>query len=85
MDCLYRKTIHLFIGHLLGFKDRYIEGKGVMKGWEGNIMAEPVMKGKVEQRNIDALMKPIMKEYNSNSRDTKSEFKTSINYERMQY
>ena len=77
-------SIHEF-GHLLGFKDRYIEGKGVMKGWEGNIMAEPVMKGKVEQRNIDALMKPIMKEYNSNSRNTKSEFKTSINYERMQY
>ena len=56
-----------------------------MKGWEGNIMAEPVMKGKVEQRNINALMKPIMQEYNSKNRNTSSEFKTSINYDYMQY
>lgn len=56
-----------------------------MKGWEGNIMAEPVMNGKVEQRNIDALMQPIMKEYNSNDRSNNEEFKTSIDYDYMQY
>ena len=36
-------------GHLLGFKDRYGE-KGAQNGWEGNIMAEPAMKGRVEQK-----------------------------------
>ena len=56
-----------------------------MKGWEGNIMAEPVMKGKVEQRNIDALLQPIMKKYNKSNHKAQSEYKTSINYDTMKY
>lgn len=48
-------------------------------------MAEPTMKGKVEQRNIDAMMKPIMKEYNEKGHSKKSEFNTSINYSTMSY
>lgn len=77
-------SIHEF-GHLLGFKDRYINKKGAMAGWEGNVMGEPAMEGKVEQRNIDALLKPIMKEYNASKTDANSEFKTSIDYDTMQY
>ncbi len=46
-------------GHILGLIDRYIEGGGVQSGWKGNIMAEPAMKGKVEQKNIDAIMKNV--------------------------
>ena len=74
-------SVHEF-GHLLGFKDRYSK-KGANKGWEGNIMAESVMKGKVEQRNIDALMRPIITQYKK--QENKATFKTSINYNKMQY
>jgi hypothetical protein len=42
-------------GHLLGFFDRYSDTNGVFPGWNGNIMAEPAMRGNVEQRNINAL------------------------------
>ena len=44
-----------------------------------------IMNGKVEQRNIDALMQPIMKEYNSKDRSNNEEFKTSIDYDYMRY
>jgi len=47
-------------GHLLGFMDRYSEHGGANHGWSGNIMAEPAMKGNVEQRNIDAIGKYLM-------------------------
>ncbi len=77
-------SVHEF-GHLLGFRDRYTDENGIMKGWEGNIMAEPVMKGKVEQRNIDALLQPIMKKYNKSNHKAQSEYKTSINYDTMKY
>jgi RHS repeat-associated protein len=50
-------------GHLLGLADRYNK-KGPKAGWEGNIMAEPAMAGAVEQRNIDAIVAPILKEFN---------------------
>ncbi len=46
-------------GHLLGLADRYIESGGVQAGWGGNIMAEPAMMGKVEQKNIDAIMENV--------------------------
>jgi hypothetical protein len=42
-------------GHLLGFNDRYTDSGGAMKGWKGNIMAEPAMHGVVQRRNIDAI------------------------------
>lgn len=77
-------SVHEF-GHLLGFKDRYSDNSGTHQGWRGNVMAEPTMKGKVEQRNIDAMMKPIMKEYNEKGHSKKSEFNTSINYSTMSY
>ena len=77
-------SVHEF-GHLLGFKDRYSDNSGTHQGWRGYVMADPTMKGKVEQRNIDAMMKPIMKEYNEKGHSKKSEFNTSINYSTMSY
>lgn len=55
-------------GHLLGFLDRYsyqeyTDSDGnparrvvVAPEWRGNIMAEPAMEGRVQQKNIDALV-----------------------------
>jgi RHS repeat-associated protein len=75
-------AVHEF-GHLLGFDDRYTDKFGSNEGWKGNVMAEPTMKGKVEQRNINALVTPIVNEYNLSG--GKGKFKTSINYSVMKY
>jgi hypothetical protein len=43
-------------GHMLGFMDRYDKTTfSPNEGWEGNIMAEPAMRGHVDQYNINAL------------------------------
>ncbi|MBO5748059.1 MAG: hypothetical protein J6R48_03425 [Muribaculaceae bacterium] len=60
-------SIHEF-GHLLNLKDHYTDAHGVDKGWDGNIMAEPVMKGKVEQRNINTIVAPIIDSYNKSEK-----------------
>jgi exosome complex RNA-binding protein Csl4 len=65
-------------GHLLGLSDEYIEGGGAKKGWEGNIMAEPAMKGRVEQKNIDQLVKPLVKEFNESGMGSGEEYETKI-------
>lgn len=51
-------------GHLIGLTDRY-SSSGANAGWTGNIMAEPAMKGIVEQKNIDAVLSHIVSKYNS--------------------
>ncbi len=52
-------------GHLLGLDDRYSDEGGSDEGWEGNIMAEPAMEGKVEQKNIDSIIKPYAESHNN--------------------
>ena len=71
-------SVHEF-GHLLGFKDRYGKDNKPLKGWKGNIMAEPSMRGNVEQRNIDALVKPIIEKYNSRNINPNKEYIIDIN------
>jgi RHS repeat-associated protein len=44
-------------GHLLGLNDHYTDDGGPNKGWEENIMARGAFMGKVEQRNIDAIVR----------------------------
>ena len=59
-----------------------------MTGWTGNIMAEPAMKGNVEQKNIDALINPLVKEYNDSWTkwwNPNTDYKTSIDHSTMQY
>lgn len=53
-------------GHLLGLRDRYSDKNGVSKGWKGNIMGES-RTGKVEQRNIDAIVEDAVEKYNESS------------------
>ncbi len=48
---------------------------GVVAGWSGNIMAEPAMKGKVEQKNIDALMANI---FTSDFYDFQSDYNSKV-------
>ena len=53
------------IGHILGLDDRYSDKNGRSvpdKGWENNIMGNS-KSGKVEQRNIDGILKDAMKAY----------------------
>ncbi|GJM65017.1 hypothetical protein PEDI_55690 [Persicobacter diffluens] len=50
-------------GHLFGIKD-YYENNLPIEGWEGNIMAEPAMKGKVDQRNINEMVSPVVDKFN---------------------
>ena len=53
------------IGHMLGLKDRYKDKNGASVtdiGWENNIMGNS-RTGKVEQRNIDGILKDSMKAY----------------------
>jgi len=50
-----------------------------LKGWKGNIMAEPSMRGNVEQRNIDALVEPIIEKYNSRNINPNKEYVIDIN------
>ncbi len=66
------------LGHLLGLRDRYSDEGGVFKGWEGNIMGNSGT-GKVEQRNIDAVVEDAVKQYNSSSEKKKGkQFETKI-------
>ncbi len=72
------------VGHLLGLDDRYTDKNGVNKGWEKNIMGDS-QNGKVEQRNIDGILKDAMKSYDSWSKDKNNvgkEFKYEINVDR---
>ncbi|SHM97339.1 RHS repeat domain-containing protein, partial [Flavobacterium chilense] len=62
------------VGHLLGLKDRYTDGKGAHPGWKGNIMARG-SKGKVEQKNIDGILQDAMKAYENWSQDKNNEGK----------
>lgn len=58
-------------GHLLGLDDRYHKVNGYAEsdeGWDSNLMAS-ILNGKVEQRNIDAVVGKILKQ--SFSRPTK--------------
>ena len=71
-------SIHEF-GHLLNLKDHYTNAHGVDKGWDGNIMAERVMKGKVEQRNIITIVAPIIDSYNKSGKKQNEEYKYEIN------
>ena len=50
-------------GHLLGLTDRYTDDKGANPGWTGNIMAEAAMQGVVQQKNVDAIVAPLVGEY----------------------
>ncbi len=72
------------VGHLLGLKDRYTDKDGPNKGWENNIMGDS-HKGKVEQRNVDAIIQDAMKAYEIWSKDEKNagkEFRYEININR---
>ena len=69
------------VGHMLGLGDRYTDKNGVNKGWEGNIMGES-QTGKVEQRNIDGILKDAMKSYDKwiqNPKNKGKEFRYEIN------
>ena len=55
------------IGHMLGLTDRYKDKNGtsvIDTGWENNIMGNSHT-GKVEQRNIDGILKDSMKAYDN--------------------
>jgi len=52
-------------GHLIGLDDRYSDSSGVQSGWEGNIMAEPAMRGTVEQKNINSLISPYSQRFDN--------------------
>ena len=41
-------------------------------------MAEPAMKGSVEQKNIDQLAKPLVKEFNDSGTGSGEEYETKI-------
>ena len=83
---LVSASAHEF-GHLIGLTDRYDDIYGSFKnwlfgdatgykphaGWEGNMMAEAPGRGKVEQRNIDAVLKNALRDYKG-----QQEFKTKI-------
>ena len=64
-------------GHIIGLDDKYTDKEGAIKGWEGNIMAEPAGQGQVEQKNIDAIMNQIFKRYEKAGNP--DEFQTEIN------
>lgn len=51
-------------GHIIGLDDHYTDATGTDPAWVGNIMGEPAGKGVVEQKNIDALMAPLVKQFN---------------------
>ena len=68
------------VGHLIGLKDRYT-GTTPNRGWENNIMGDS-KNGKVEQRNIDGILKDAMKAYDKwiqNPKNEGKEFKYEIN------
>ena len=57
-------------GHILGLRDRYVTKSQSQRyngdyyglsylGWEGNIMAEKAGEGKVTNKNMDCLLKPL--------------------------
>lgn len=68
-DIKKRNTAAHEFGHLIGFDDRYSDNdEGYSEpheGWETNIMANSTT-GVVEQRNIDAIVKPTVDNFNQN-------------------
>ncbi len=68
-------------GHILGLPDRYTNSKGANKGWKGNIMAEPAMQGVVEQRDINKLVEPLVKEYKESlTKTVNDKLRTNLEY-----
>ena len=71
------------IGHMLGLTDRYKDKNRASVtdiGWENNIMGNS-RTGKVEQRNIDGILKDSMKAYNNwikNPKNKGKEFRYEI-------
>ncbi|HAL80860.1 MAG TPA: hypothetical protein DCO83_00385 [Mucilaginibacter sp.] len=63
------------LGHILGLADRYTDDKGIDKGWENNIMGDS-QNGKVDQRNIDGVLKDALKAYDTWSKDKNNKGKT---------
>ena len=51
------------LGHMLGLADRYDDKNGTDDGWNGNIMGSECGKGVVENRNIQSIVTPAIKEY----------------------
>lgn len=66
-------------GHLLGLPDRYTRGSGANPGWEGNVMAMRAGHGVVQQRDIDAVVGPIVREYERAGAPQDRPFRTEIN------
>lgn len=70
-------------GHLLGLDDRYTDKNGADAGWENNIMGNS-RTGKVEQRNIYAILGDAMKAYevwskDENNKDKEFRFEINVN------
>ena len=64
-------------GHLIGLRDHYSDANGTEAGWKGNVMAEPAGRGKVQQKNIDAVASPLINKYRE-SGSTTNTYKTKI-------
>ncbi len=61
------------LGHMLGRIDRY--DYNTLKshaGWDGNIMAEPSGKGRVEYKNLKAIFEPGLKIYHNSEKQQKA-------------
>ena len=71
-------------GHILGLGDRYDDKRGANKGWENNIMGDS-KNGKVETRNINAILGDVMRSYGEWSKNKKNNgknFRYEINVDR---
>lgn len=69
-------------GHILGLKDHYSDNNGAENGWEGNMMAEATPNGKVEQKNIDALLSHI---FGSNTKNAFNDYKRRVEANKDNY
>ena len=80
-------------GHILGLRDRYVTKRQKMQygdkyygrkylGWEGNIMAEEAGKGKVTNKNMDCLLKPLFQKCDRLSSTTTFQIKKGFNSEK---
>ena len=60
-------------GHMLGLADRYNDKNGTDEGWNGNIMGSECGKGVVENRNIESIVTPAIREYKQKKSNYESE------------
>ena len=60
-------------GHMLGLADRYKDKNGTDEGWNGNIMGSECGKGVVENRNIESIVTPAIREYKQKKSNYESE------------